>query len=64
MTTPPGRPITTKEWGVRWAGDDKITVYTDEKAAKGLFKHYGLPGEELVSRLTTDWAVEDEKKKD
>ena len=54
---------TAKEWGVRWGGQDDVQVYGCEAAARGIFKHYGEPHEELVFRLTTAWYPAKDTKK-
>jgi len=46
-------------WGVRWTGETTVTLYSSEAAARGLFKHYGEPGEELIRYRRTPWEVID-----
>jgi hypothetical protein len=62
METLDPKKVIAREWGVRWNGEPTVMIYGSEQAAKGLFKHYGVPGEQLVSRLITEWNVEDERK--
>ena len=52
------------EWGIAYHDNPKefpIDPIKHPKAAQGIFKHYGEPGDKLVKRIVHSWTVEAEK---
>lgn len=53
-----------EEWGIAYKDNEDgrpVDPIRNPQAAKGIFGHYGIPGDKLVKRRVWDWETVEEK---